>query len=769
MVSVYYDKDNLYMGNKDIVVSDFKGYVSAYVQIMNAIRAHQDFTVVTTSRQIYTQIEKLKMYYPREFKQKQFSIREDFEEKYGQNIPEYVTDQDLTVDKAYLDADYSSGESFENTMLRKSFGNFFVGKTFPFQIMAELCANLSLDDVKDKERVVLRKIFQKRIREYADAATGNYEKFIINEFIQNFDSLKSDVALYLVIKYYPIDFKEDILGRDMSKCMEYFRVEGSFIELDTDVEISYKDKATVYLNATRIDYSKAMSYVSGNYEFELNIVLEKSKDLNDSVIDEIIKKFAPLFNKNPEERDRILILKAPVSLIKPEDTYTIQKWMDWSISNYLPYRFWLEMTGKYDSKADEYSSMYADWVFENYDSLINSYPDIMYKILPSLKDDFINNEHSLIVILDNFNYKYVSELCQYMTETGFNQIDRKPVLAMLPTETSISKRAFFTGEAYNNNQQSYDRLTKSWSEQLGISMKYIPNVGGLRNLASFDEKVIFLNYLRIDDMLHENQSDAAQTIDVRIRQELKALINIITSTLRKLGHDKDTDIYFISDHGSTKILTEQPNEIDPKFYKEKAEDSDYRFISVNDEDFDNTKNAIGSLCYALSKARYGTCSNYFISRKYNRFIRNDMIGYVHGGITPEESIVPLMHFAFDIAQCKDPEITLGNDLLRFAVNTKLNIMVKNFNEFNLDEVTLVIQNSNIKYEKPETVTVDAYGTCLIEIPNARITKALDKKSNEELTIKLSYVANSRKHNYTAKLSLPMKSVQSSGTDLSDLF
>jgi hypothetical protein len=239
--------------------------------------------------------------------------------------------------------------------------------------------------------------------------------------------------------------------------------------------------------------------------------------------------------------------------------------------------------------------------------------------------------------------------------------------------------------------------------------------------------------------------------------------------LKKLGHDKDTDIYFIADHGSTKILPEQPNEIDPRFYKEKAEDSDYRFIAVNDEDFGNAKNAIGSLCYALNKARYGTCVNYFIARKYNRFIRNDMIGYVHGGITPEESIVPLMHFAFDIAQCKDPEITLGNDWLRFAVSTKLNIMVKNFNEFDLDEITLVIQNSNIKYEKPEPVTVDAYGTCLIEIPNARITKALDKKNNEEMTVKLSYVTNSRKHNYTVKLALPMKSVQSSGTDLSDLF
>ena len=769
MVSVFYDKDGLYSGKKDLVVSDFTEYVDAYVQIMKSISNHKDLVVVTKNKQIYAQLEGLKDFYPRQLNQRQFSIREDFKEKYSIGIPEYISEQDLSADHTYTEIDFSGGESFENTILRKYFNGFFIGKKFPFQLLPELCADLNLSELKNKERIILRKVFQHRIKEYEDQLSGNFERFIYDEFIHNFDSLKSVVALYLAIKDYPREFKEDILGKDMTKCMDYFRVDGKTIEMDYSVEGSYRDRATVFLNDSSVGFMDALSYVSGAFPFELEIVLKKKNNLSSEDIEEILKKFKELFEKDSTEKDRVLMMQAPVELSNPEGIDNVNDWLKWALENYLPYKFWLELSGKTDERADNYASMYGDWIFEHYDSLINTYPDMMYKMLPSLKGDFISNEHSILVIIDNFNYMFVSDLTEYLIGAGFNKVEEKPVLAMIPTETAISKRAFFTGEAYNDNQQGYDKLVKKWSDQIGVSMKYLPNVGSLRNLNIFDEKVIFLNYLRIDEMLHEDQSDSAQSIEYRIKQELKALMNLIVVTLKKLGREKDTDIYFIADHGSTKITAEQVNAIDPKYYKEKAEESDYRFIAVNDEDFENTKNAIGGLCYALDRKRYGTQNNFFIASRYNRFIRNELKGYVHGGITPEESIVPFLHFTFDVAQCKNPEITLGNDFLRFAVSTKLSIMVKNFNEFELDNLTVTIQNSNIKYNQPEAVNVDAYGTYLIEIPGARISKTLDKKKNEKMTLKISYSANGRKHYFTTELDMPMKSVQSSGSDLSDLF
>ena len=108
-------------------------------------------------------------------------------------------------------------------------------------------------------------------------------------------------------------------------------------------------------------------------------------------------------------------------------------------------------------------------------------------------------------------------------------------------------------------------------------------------------------------------------------------------------------------------------------------------------------------------------------------------------------------------------------MLRFAVSTKLSIIVKNFNEFVLEDICISIQNSNIKYNQVEGVSVDGYATTLIEIPGVRITKALDKKNNERMMLRVTYSANGRKYTFDSEVAMPMKSVQASGSDLSDLF
>lgn len=769
MISVFFDKDGLYSGKKDVVIDDFSQYVGAYMQIHESIHSGSNLTVVTGNRQIFFQLENLKEFYPRTIGTRKYSLREEFANQYHVSVPDYISDQDLVADKTYLEADFRGGDSFENAIIRKFLGNFFIGDTFPYASLAEMCEKLSLDDVLDKKKIVLRKVFQQRIKGFVRKATGTYEKYILDEFVKDFDSLRADVGTYLLVKSYPDTFQEDVLGTDIYKCMKHFNILGKPFAIGDDSESNYEDRARVYLNQPAIGFDETLKYVSGARNFELEIVLAKKDSLTANDVDRVTDKFADLLRNDPEACRRISLLKAPVVLEKPDaGRFDTASWIKWAMDNYLPYKFWLELCGKTDADADEYSSEYGDWFFGNYDKLINGYPYMVYKILPLLKDDFINNQHSLMVILDNFNYKFSGELTKYMVDDGYTLLYDKPVLSMIPTETAISKRAFFTGQAYYDDGKGYDNLVSMWARNMGISMKYLPNVGSLKSLKSFNEKVVFLNYLRIDEMLHEDQSDSAQTIEARIQQELCALIKTINGNLKRLGREKDTDIYFIADHGSTRILPEQPNEIDPKYYKEKAENSDYRFIAVNDSDFEATKSAIDNLCYALDKDRYGTKQHFFIARKYNRFIRNDLKAYVHGGITPEETIVPLLHFAFDVIQCKDPEITLVNETLRFSVSTKMSLLIKNFNEFDISDLEIEIINKNIHYTKPARANIEASSSCLIELANTRVLKSMVKALNEEMTVKATYLANGRKHIFTSVLKLPMKSLQSSSSDLSDL-
>lgn len=770
MVSVYYDKDGLYDGRKDIQIHGFKEYVDAYIGIHDAIHNDMELIVVTDNKQIFRQLEQLMDFYPRWIVSKRFSLREDLEKKLNTKIPDYISEQDLTSDKGYLSVDFGTGDGFENSILRWYLGNYLTGEDFPFSTLGSLCRDLSLREVADKKNIILRKVFKRRIKNFNERASGKYERFILREFIQDFEALKSDVGTYLLIKNYPESFQEDILGHDMCICLNYFNLSGDPFDISDDATKNVEDRVKVYLNQLTISFDDAIRCVTGARRFELDVLLAKKDSFTEKDVQALRDKFSGLLNRDLDAERRVMILRAPTDLIAPSvDEFTIEDWIEWTRDNYLPYKFWLDTTGKYDPNADKYSSEFGDWFFDHYDSLVNSYPYMIYKIIPLLKNDFINNQHTLVVMLDNFNYKFAPELKKYEADAGFNLLSDNLVFAMIPTETTISKRAFFTGEAYNDNGTGYDKLIAKWAEQMEIPMRYLPNVGALREMTSFNDKVVFLNYLRIDEMLHENQSDSAQSIEERIRQELSALLKTINSTLKRLGRDKDTDIYFIADHGSTRILSEQPNEIDTKFFKDRAEESDYRFIAVSDEDFEKTKSAIGNLCYALDKNRFGTKQHFLIARNYNRFIKSDLQAYVHGGISPEETIVPLLHFAFDVEQCRDPEVTLGNDMLRFSSRVKLIIILKNFNEFELMDIDIEILNRNVKYEKPGKMRVDGSSSCMIELPNARITKALDKRLNEKMTIKVTYKANGRTHAFVTDVRLPMKSMQSSASDLSDLF
>lgn len=771
MIQLYLDVKKQYKGKCDIEINVFDDYVSGYSKIHNALHDGKDCIVVVRNRQIYDALKEQEKYYAHAMNHEVFSTAQEFKKKYKIDLPDYISESDLIEDASLNDVDFNSGEGFENAVLRKAFGTFFLGNVFPFERLAPICKSVDLKIVNDKKNIVLRKVFQKRFKTYKEQLKGEYEKYVFEQFIDDFESLKLEVAVYLLIKDFPKDFKEEMIGHDLYRCMDHFGVTGAYISIDEKTEDDYRDRFKMYLGKKNASVETILGWVSGCYEFELDKILETIEKENAAVgdyVDRIVLKFTPLFEKTPEAKLRITNIKPPVTLEKPGDDFEIDEWIKWSVDNYLPYHFWLEYNGKADKDADEYATAFGDYIFKKYDELVNSYPGMMYKVLPSVKDSLIENEHTLFVILDNFNYKYLDFLASCMNNERFVMEDVSPILSMIPTETAISKRAFFTGEAYNDNGDKYDKIVSNWAKSLGVTMQYLPNIGALKNLDGMDKKVYFLNYLRLDEILHEDQGSSAQRIEVRIQKELEALVLEISKVLKKLGREKDTSVYFIADHGSTQILPSQPNGIDPKYYKDKAQESDYRFIEVVAEDYENIKAAIGNLCYALDKERYGTANSFFIARGYNRFIKNDLCAYVHGGITPEEAIVPFVRFLYDMDMCKDPELSLVSDNLRFAVKLKLTFLMKNYNEFPVENVELIIQNSNVKYSKPEVISIAGLETVTIDIQDARITKAMDKKNNEKMIVTINYSANGRKHSYQTEIAMSIKSAQSSGMDLSDL-
>ena len=289
-------------------------------------------------------------------------------------------------------------------------------------------------------------------------------------------------------------------------------------------------------------------------------------------------------------------------LLNPEENNNIEDWVSWAMSSYLPYKFWMEDTDTFDLAIDKFSEQYADWMFSNYDSLISSEPSMIYKTIQTISEDLKNDNLSLIVMIDNFNYKYVNYCKDLFTYNGYLLTKNTPILSMIPTATEVSKHAFFSGEPFSNSVNNYSAMCKKWEPMLNKNVKYVPDLTTLEKIFEKDADIYILNYLSIDKVLHDNAKDSAIPLKQRIKFELDAMVNKVIEFIHRLGVDNFIKIYIISDHGSTKIVDGQVNMISPKFYKDKCEDAGHRYIKLDDKKFNTYKDSLLNLCYPMDRA-----------------------------------------------------------------------------------------------------------------------------------------------------------------------
>ena len=158
-----------------------------------------------------------------------------------------------------------------------------------------------------------------------------------------------------------------------------------------------------------------------------------------------------------------------------------------------------------------------------------------------------------------------------------------------------------------------------------------------------------------------------------------------------------------------------------------------------------------------------------IAKSYNRFLKTNEDVYVHGGISPEEHIIPLLKFEKVNVTLNKPSVVLKNNTFRFNTLANFILDIKNFNEYQISNLTITILNDNIKVRNDDFSVgdIDSYKSKEYTIGNARITN--NKEINQYLKLQLNYEFIGKKYSDTIILELNIKSIQENKIDLNDLF
>ena len=782
LVQVYLDGARILEPSRNhVLVEDIPDYAPAYARIAEAIHAGQPLTVVVRHQTCAAWLQAAQDKYGSECIQVEpISHRSRLAELWGVEIPDWVTDEAIArSDLLEVPLQAQPGQRFENVVLEAFYSPFLAYDRLPVTYLADLLNSFELERwAKAAQRPLVKEVLARRLQAWAEAAASPGERLVVEALQRDPAALAHKLAQVKVLAGYPPQVGKRILGVEYDYLaalnLDFSGLPVREVDLADTV-----DQIRVHLNtlAQTLPASEALlamlDQVSGHLvaEFEALQALLKSGNVvvDADLVHRVRRKFAPIHDRLEQELADLDLLVTPPRPPKPDPdgTWTADEWLDWAVEHYLPYRFWLEEIGQHDEEIATQADAYAAWLYAQYPALRLTYPRMVYQGLLALHDRLVSSAPVLVVVVDNLNYKFFPDLVHYLQAQGFFVEQPIPHLAMLPSCTEVSKKCLFIAQPEPFSGTAYEKPTlEAWGPALGgRRVCYLPHVGALRSVKRQEHDVYFLNYLPVDEALHDDEQQTGVPYSAAVRQRLRALAGDIRAFAERIGAERDLAVIVISDHGSTRISAEAPNPIDRRFYATRVTDKHHRYVTISDAELKALPDNVRFECYIFEKERFGLPTNYLAARSTYRFSDPGEGIYVHGGLSPEETIVPLTVFAPVAVKPKPLTVRLLADEFRYGVKSLIRLELVNPNQYACQEVHVEVLNSNIVAALTVVGDLDALSQTEVQV-EARFRRITEETT--ALQVRIGHKFLGQPYSQVENLPVKMKRIVTTTFDLDEL-
>lgn len=693
-------------------------YVAGYDHISRAIHAGINLRVLvmdkTVGRWLKVMVSK---YGSQHITIEEMTPRGVFQDQTGLLVlPEDATDERI-LSSGLLDLKIPAtpGISFEDYILEVFFGNFL---TLPngLRRVSDIIYSYEPEQWQDAlSRSLVKEIYRKKVRQLRKdlQAAGEVAELQILDWLDTSPELLTrNLAALKLLSSYPERLGKRVLGKNYPELLK-LKLDLRKIPIVLTGNEKVLDEISLYLDSLTDqdggeNFAILLNQVSGFLENEFDSLFghltTDDIPVTDEVIRKIQEKFKPLvasprLSQALAELD-LLISKEPPPV--PEKSWQASEWIEWAVKHYLPYRFWLENTGQLNDQIGEIASTYADWLYENYGKFIYHSEHMAWKSVLNLKEVMKSHQGPvLVVVVDNLNAKFYPELHTQMQKQGYFEHSLSYCFSMLPSCTEVSKKCLITGHYAPFNESAYQFPVETvWTGRLGRKVKYLANIGEFRLVLKREYDVYFLNYLPLDITLHQSENQTGLSHAQAIRSYLDSLTQDIRSFARRIGAERDLMVVVISDHGSTRIPKGTVNVVQGKFYKERALDEHHRYISVSDDELTKLPKNSKYDCYLFDRKIYELNTNYLIARRYYRFLPTDESVYIHGGLTPEETLVPIAIYHPVTISPKPLTVSLiGSSKIYIGTKLDLTLEITNLNNYACEQVLIEFPDPNLEVEK----------------------------------------------------------------------
>lgn len=771
----------------DLTLSKPADYLRGYDSIARAIHDGRNLRVLVQDRTVGKWLTVMARKYGRSvIELEELTLRKQVAKQIGIDVPDTVTDQQI-VESRLLDLNIPAGSqaSFEDYILEVFFGSFLT-QPGGLRRVGEFAPSLDVEQWRAAmNRPLVQQIFHRRIT-YLHSQLSREGKMaeqqILEWLAESPERLIRNLVALKVLAAYPQKLGIRVVGKYYPDLVR-LNLDLRHIPIKVGANQLVVDELRIYLETLTDDpdtdrLTELLDQASGWLEIEIEAVLQLlgsgNVPITESLVRHIQAKFrhlttVPRLGQVLADLD-LLVSKTPPS--KPDPNWHAAEWIRWAEEEYLPYRFWLENTDRLDDAIGEIANTYADWLHANYGYLLYHSEYMAWRSLKSLHSTM--KEHDgpvLVVMIDNLNTKFYPDLRMQMQHQGYLEQSMELRISNLPSCTEVCKKAIL-GAHYAPFPDSGYKICveETWAGLTDRRVLYVPHIGEFRAIKERNHDIYFLNYLPVDITLHQSENETGVSHAQTIRDFLASLSQDIRIFAERLDAERSLLVIFIADHGSTRIPKGTVNVIESNakgFYRKRALDEHHRYLAISDHEFGNLPSHSKFDCYSFDHNQYELGKNYLVARRLYRFLPTDDHAYIHGGLTPEETLVPLAVFQRLTVTPRPLSVaTVGKNQIVVGGKSEFMIEVTNLNSYPCEEMIVELADPNISAEPITLNTLTQLNRIQVDF-TARCRRNADP-SVRKIQARLAYRFLGQP--YVQKVEFPIDIVEPATTkfDLDDL-
>jgi len=553
-------------------------------------------------------------------------------------------------------------------------------------------------------------------------------------------------------------------------------------QIETQLETFFKEVSN-QINSSA-EFAKILGLTSGRLVQEYQFIIRVLKGHTFSPCREDIQTVCEKFRACPGVSETQL--RSLIYLVKPEypnsadqeQRWAASDWITWAVREYIPYRSWQLHSRCYDEKLEQTVRGFSDWYIQEYTS-IHQDPELsLAHCLREISTNTPADAFTLILLIDCLPLNCVELLDGVFRNFGFNQHGLSYRFAILPTTTEYNKSRLLSGD-WLVQTHSYEDIIKarSLADWNSRTTAYHSNLKSLSDMTiSCGSTIAVVNYIDVDEVLHSDVESKNTTYE----EELDRLFKRVAQSVQQLcqewnGPREHFKVYVITDHGACRILEEEKRSFDSEIVDKLFANEKHRYAAVSEDQVDRIPDNLWDFGYRFKQPFASEDISYFLPKGHNT-VRQAMTakGHMHGGVTPEEVIVPMALYKPVKVARKTPTVRFLNldkvqetGIAKFyiqrVVTIEIEIQNPNTTEISIIRASVVSPEADLK--SCETPKIESGSTTTMKMGCYFTKAALEKHS---LEIEIAYEIGGESRVFPITLASEFKSALSRGFNLKDL-